>query len=75
MASKTLKIGQLFRADDVTGDAAILLKLHEVLVDSFGEKWAIGIDDEGIPYIINESDINREVTETELLLPGKKGKK
>ena len=69
--AKTLKIGSKFKSECVVGDSETELTLYDVIIDDDGEKWAIGLNHVGEPFIVLEGDIDTEVTETEILLPGK----
>jgi len=65
-----LKFGGKFRSKDGVGEFDLVL--HDVVVDNAGERWAIGLDDCGVPYTIFEGDIDPIPTTVNLPKKGKK---
>lgn len=71
MANKTLKLGDKFTCEEVTGDAEVELILYDMVIDDDGDKWAIGIDNRGLPYTIQEDMIDPVREEHVVFLPSK----
>jgi hypothetical protein len=67
MTSKVLTIGEAFTASQIEGDKKFFLR--DVLEDRFDNLWAIAVDEDNVPYIMQESDIDDEKQVILVFLP------
>jgi hypothetical protein len=64
-----LKLGSKFTAKEVVDEELVL---HDVIEDNSGDRWAIGLCAEGVPYTVHEGDIDSVAVPVYLPKKGKK---
>jgi hypothetical protein len=71
--NKTLKIGDTFTSGSISEGTTFTL--HDVIFDNEENPWAIAIDANGLPYVMEETDIDNLPQPAIIVLLPEKGRK